>query len=82
MRKFSFQEVNELKAFLLKLMAGAAIIVSLQQLKSLLGITHFTTQMGLIPVLSSVFHKTNEVSALTLILFFLVIIINKSLYSF
>lgn len=42
-------------------MAGAAIIVSLQQLKALLGITHFTKQMGLVPVLSSVFHNTAEV---------------------
>lgn len=42
-------------------MAGAAIIVSLQQLKSLLGITHFTKQMGLVPVMSSVFHNTKEV---------------------
>jgi sulfate transporter 3 len=42
-------------------MAGAAIIVSLQQLKSLLGITHFTKQMGLVPVLSSAFHNINEV---------------------
>jgi len=42
-------------------MAGAAIIVSLQQLKSLLGITHFTNQMGLIPVMTSVFHNIHEV---------------------
>ena len=42
-------------------MAGAAIIVSLQQLKSLLGITNFTKQMGLVPVLSSVFHNIKEV---------------------
>ncbi|KAF8398997.1 hypothetical protein HHK36_014863 [Tetracentron sinense] len=48
------------KATLIGFMAGAAIIVSLQQLKSLLGIVHFTTQMGLVPVLSSVFHNTNE----------------------
>ncbi|OAY73672.1 putative sulfate transporter 3.3 [Ananas comosus] len=41
-------------------MAGAAIIVSLQQLKSLLGIVHFTNQMGLVPVMSSIFHRTNE----------------------
>ncbi|KAJ0094944.1 hypothetical protein Patl1_15411 [Pistacia atlantica] len=34
------------KAILIGFMAGAAIIVSLQQLKSLLGITHFTKQMG------------------------------------
>ncbi|KAG6757667.1 hypothetical protein POTOM_037988 [Populus tomentosa] len=49
------------KATLIGFMAGAAIIVSLQQLKSLLGITHFTKQMELVPVLSSVFHNTNEV---------------------
>ncbi|KAH9794721.1 putative sulfate transporter 3.3 [Citrus sinensis] len=48
------------KATLIGFMAGAAIIVSLQQLKSLLGITHFTNQMGLIPVMSSVFHNTKE----------------------
>ncbi|THF97355.1 hypothetical protein TEA_015903 [Camellia sinensis var. sinensis] len=48
------------KATLIGFMAGAAIIVSLQQLKALLGITHFTSQMGLVPVLSSVFHHTNE----------------------
>ncbi|CAJ1939600.1 unnamed protein product [Sphenostylis stenocarpa] len=42
------------KAILIGFMAGAAIIVSLQQLKSLLGITHFTNQMGLIPVMTSV----------------------------
>lgn len=46
-------------------MAGAAIIVSLQQLKALLGITHFTTQMGLVPVMASVFHHINEVSLVT-----------------
>ncbi|KAF1861996.1 hypothetical protein Lal_00026501 [Lupinus albus] len=48
------------KAILIGFMAGAAIIVSLQQLKSLLGITHFTNQMGLIPVMSSVFHNIHE----------------------
>jgi sulfate transporter 3 len=42
-------------------MAGAAIIVSLQQLKALLGIVHFTTEMGLVPVMASVFHHTKEV---------------------
>ena len=51
------------KATLIGFMAGAAIIVSLQQLKSLLGIAHFTKQMGLVPVMSSVFHRTDEVSA-------------------
>ncbi|XP_071929177.1 probable sulfate transporter 3.3 [Coffea arabica] len=50
------------KATLIGFMAGAAIIVSLQQLKSLLGITNFTNQMGIVPVLSSVFHRTNEIS--------------------
>ncbi|OIV94292.1 hypothetical protein TanjilG_25661 [Lupinus angustifolius] len=40
------------KAILIGFMAGAAIIVSLQQLKSLLGITHFTNQMGLVPVMT------------------------------
>ncbi|KAH1088018.1 hypothetical protein AAZX31_07G202200 [Glycine max] len=48
------------KAILIGFMAGAAIIVSLQQLKSLLGITHFTNQMGLIPVMTSVFHNIHE----------------------
>ena len=49
------------RATLVGFMAGAAIIVSLQQLKALLGITHFTTQMGLVPVMASVFHHTKEV---------------------
>ncbi|KAL1182916.1 hypothetical protein V6Z11_A02G146100 [Gossypium hirsutum] len=48
------------KATLVGFMAGAAIIVSLQQLKGLLGIVHFTTKMQLIPVLTSVFHHTKE----------------------
>lgn len=48
------------KATLIGFMAGAAVIVSLQQLKSLLGITHFTNQMGLVPVMSSVFHNPKE----------------------
>ena len=49
------------KATLVGFMAGAAIIVSLQQLKALLGIVHFTTQMGIVPVMASVFQHTNEV---------------------
>ncbi|ESW29742.1 hypothetical protein PHAVU_002G095200 [Phaseolus vulgaris] len=48
------------KAILLGFMAGSAVIVALQQLKGLLGITHFTKKMALIPVLSSVFHNTDE----------------------
>ncbi|KAJ4840599.1 putative sulfate transporter 3.3 [Turnera subulata] len=58
------------KATLIGFMAGAAIIVSLQQLKSLLGITHFTKQMGVVPVLSSVFHQTNEWSWQTILMGF------------
>lgn len=58
------------KATLIGFMAGAAIIVSLQQLKSLLGIVHFTKQMGLVPVLASVFHTTNEVRPFSLCFFF------------
>ncbi|KAJ0038081.1 hypothetical protein Pint_22274 [Pistacia integerrima] len=58
------------KAILIGFMAGAAIIVSLQQLKSLLGITHFTKQMGVVPVMSSVFHTTNEWSWQTIVMGF------------
>jgi sulfate transporter 3 len=49
------------KATLVGFMAGAAIIVALQQLKALLGIVHFTTEMGIVPVMASVFHHTSEV---------------------
>lgn len=52
------------KATLVGFMAGAAVIVSLQQLKGMLGIVHFTAKMQLIPVLSSVFHHQNEVQTL------------------
>ncbi|KAF3633105.1 putative sulfate transporter 3.4 [Capsicum annuum] len=48
------------KATLLGFMAGAAVIVSLQQLKGLLGIVHFTNKMQIIPVLISVFEHKNE----------------------
>ncbi|KAG6764270.1 hypothetical protein POTOM_031732 [Populus tomentosa] len=58
------------KAILIGFMAGAAVIVSLQQLKSLLGITHFTKQMGLVPVLSSAFHNINEWSWQTILMGF------------
>ncbi|KAL9456910.1 hypothetical protein AB3S75_006026 [Citrus x aurantiifolia] len=58
------------KATLIGFMAGAAIIVSLQQLKSLVGITHFTNQMGLAPVMSSVFHNTKEWSWQTILMGF------------
>ncbi|CAL0331296.1 unnamed protein product [Lupinus luteus] len=56
------------KAILIGFMAGAAIIVSLQQLKSLLGITHFTNQMGLVPVMTSVFHNIHEWSWQTIVM--------------
>lgn len=56
------------KAILIGFMAGAAIIVSLQQLKSLLGITHFSNQMGLVPVMSSVFHNIHEWSWQTILM--------------
>lgn len=58
------------KATLIGFMAGAAIIVSLQQLKGLLGITHFTKQMGMVPVMSSVFHNTKEWSWQTILMGF------------
>lgn len=58
------------KATLIGFMAGAAIIVSLQQLKGLLGITHFTKKMGLVPVISSVFRETDEWSWQTILMGF------------
>ncbi|KAL3654486.1 putative sulfate transporter 3.3 [Castilleja foliolosa] len=58
------------KATLIGFMAGAAVIVSLQQLKALLGITHFTKQMGIVPVMTSVFHNTNEWSWQTILMGF------------
>ncbi|XP_059446161.1 probable sulfate transporter 3.3 [Corylus avellana] len=63
------------KATLIGFMAGAAIIVSLQQLKGLLGITHFTKQMGIVPVLSSVFHTTKEWSWQTILMGFCFLVV-------
>lgn len=54
------------KPTLVGFMAGAAIIVSLQQLKGILGIVHFTTQMQIVPVLTSVFHRRSEVYSIYL----------------
>ncbi|KAL8153112.1 hypothetical protein V2J09_010872 [Rumex salicifolius] len=48
------------KATLIGFMAGAAVIVSLQQLKGLLGMVHFTSKMQIIPVLSSVLEHKEE----------------------
>ncbi|KAG9459186.1 hypothetical protein H6P81_003694 [Aristolochia fimbriata] len=56
------------KATLIGFMAGSAVIVSLQQLKGLLGIEHFTKKMGIVPVMSSVFHNTNEWSWQTILM--------------
>ena len=42
-------------------MGGAAVIVSLQQLKSLLGIVHFTSHMGFVDVMRSVVNRHDEV---------------------
>lgn len=49
------------KATLLGFMAGSAVIVSLQQLKGLLGIVHFTGKMQFIPVITSVLEHRKEV---------------------
>ncbi|XP_057451355.1 probable sulfate transporter 3.4 [Lotus japonicus] len=58
------------KATLVGFMAGAAIIVSLQQLKGLLGIVHFTTKMQIVPVLVSVYKEKDEWSWQTILLGF------------
>ncbi|KAJ6706340.1 SULFATE TRANSPORTER [Salix purpurea] len=58
------------KATLVGFMAGAAVIVSLQQLKGLLGIVHFTTKMQFIPVISSVFKHRDEWSWQTIVVGF------------
>ncbi|KAH9289291.1 hypothetical protein KI387_033408 [Taxus chinensis] len=48
------------RATLVGFMAGAAVIVSLQQFKSLLGITHFTSKMDMFSVMDSVFKNPHE----------------------
>lgn len=48
------------RATLVGFMAGAAVIVSLQQLKGLLGINHFTPNMDIISVLRSTFQNEKE----------------------
>ncbi|KAI3684255.1 hypothetical protein L6452_33476 [Arctium lappa] len=58
------------KATLVGFMAGAAIIVSLQQLKGLLGIVNFTSKMQIIPVLSSVIEQRDEWSWHTIVMGF------------
>ncbi|KAD2806191.1 hypothetical protein E3N88_39568 [Mikania micrantha] len=58
------------KATLVGFMAGAAVIVSLQQLKGLFGIIHFTSKMQIIPVLSSAIQHRNEWSWQTIVMGF------------
>ena len=50
------------RATLIGFMAGAAVIVSLQQLKGFLGIQHFTPKMDIVSVLRSVLERKSEVS--------------------
>jgi MFS superfamily sulfate permease-like transporter len=59
--------------------AGAAIVIGLQQLKGLFGITHFTTKTDIISVMKAVweaFH--NPVYILYNLLFFLIFTINST----
>uniref|UniRef100_A0A0E0DWQ6 STAS domain-containing protein n=1 Tax=Oryza meridionalis TaxID=40149 RepID=A0A0E0DWQ6_9ORYZ len=56
------------KATLTGFMGGAAIIVSLQQLKGLLGIIHFTSQMGFVQVMHSVIKHHDEWSWQTILM--------------
>ncbi|ONK80658.1 uncharacterized protein A4U43_C01F20270 [Asparagus officinalis] len=58
------------KPTLIGFMGGAAVIVSLQQLKGLLGIVHFTNQMGFVPVMSAVFKHRTEWAWQTLVMGF------------
>ncbi|KAG6422230.1 hypothetical protein SASPL_118795 [Salvia splendens] len=70
------------KATLVGFMAGAAVIVALQQLKGLLGINHFTNKMQIIPVLSSVFHEENEWSWETMVMgvcFLIVLLVTRQI---
>ncbi|XP_042400114.1 probable sulfate transporter 3.4 [Zingiber officinale] len=48
------------KPTLIGYMGGAAVIVSLQQLKGLLGLDHFSNQMGIIPVIQSIVVNRKE----------------------
>jgi low affinity sulfate transporter 2 len=47
-------------AALVGFMAGAAIVIGLQQLKGLFGLTHFTNKTDVVSVLSSVFHSLHH----------------------
>ncbi|KAJ8637734.1 hypothetical protein MRB53_012001 [Persea americana] len=52
------------RSTILGFMSGTAIIISLQQLKGLLGMTHFTTHTDVVAVLKAVFSHTDEVGPL------------------
>ncbi|CAF2101143.1 hypothetical protein YC2023_067708 [Brassica napus] len=56
------------KATLVGFTAGAAVIVSLQQVKGLLGIVHFTGKMQFVPVMSSVINTRSEWSWETIVM--------------
>ncbi|XP_010534061.1 PREDICTED: sulfate transporter 2.2 isoform X2 [Tarenaya hassleriana] len=47
-------------AALVGFMAGAAIVIGLQQLKGLLGLSHFTDKTDIVSVLGSVFHSLHH----------------------
>ncbi|KAG6546363.1 hypothetical protein Mapa_012404 [Marchantia paleacea] len=47
-------------AAIIGFMAGAAVTIALQQLKGLLGISHFTTHTDVVSVMRSVWARTNE----------------------
>jgi len=49
-------------------MGGAATVVSLQQLKGIFGLKHFTDSTDVISVMRSVFSQTHEVSLISVML--------------
>lgn len=57
-------------AALVGFMAGAAIVIGLQQLKGLFGLPHFTNQTDVVSVLSSVFHSLHHPVRTDLFVFF------------
>ncbi|KAJ0947857.1 putative SLC26A/SulP transporter [Helianthus annuus] len=53
-------------------MAGTAIVIGLQQLKSLLGIGHFTTKTDVVSVLEAVWYPLNFVLGCLFLIFILI----------
>ncbi|KAG0495987.1 hypothetical protein HPP92_000678 [Vanilla planifolia] len=49
-------------------MGGAAVVTVLQQLKGLLGIKHFATKTGFIPMMQSLFEHTSELHWKTMVM--------------